>query len=191
MRWVQEIVSITSTTVSPVDIQVEGSVFSAAGFISHNSDVKLIEYGAFGIVPVASKVAPYTEFDAMSMNPDTKQHALFLANSANDWYKYIARLIENPGIRMAMAQQIQRYVWENRGIEHMANQLEEIIEDVRAGKRHKPRLSNSIEDILSGKIEMREPVHSLNISFLNNLTSQQAKKLHEQFTRQQLSTASR
>jgi hypothetical protein len=36
MAWAQEIVSIEHCTVDPVDLQVEGEVFAAAGFVSHS-----------------------------------------------------------------------------------------------------------------------------------------------------------
>jgi LAGLIDADG-like domain len=54
--WSKEIASIDPYTVDPIDIQVEGEVFVLAGFVSHNSRTKAIEYGSRGIPTIGSAV---------------------------------------------------------------------------------------------------------------------------------------
>lgn len=62
MQWRQEIISIDECEIKPVDIQVEGELFAAAGFVSHNSAIKLIEYGSSGIPFIATNFGPYKEY---------------------------------------------------------------------------------------------------------------------------------
>ncbi len=59
MLWEDEIVSIEEIEVLPVDIMVEGEVFSAAGLTSHNSNLRLIEANALGIPVIATDWGPY------------------------------------------------------------------------------------------------------------------------------------
>lgn len=58
-RWLEKVVSVEEVTVKPVDIQVVGEVFAAAGFVSHNSAIKGLEYAANGIPFVASPTPEY------------------------------------------------------------------------------------------------------------------------------------
>jgi glycosyltransferase involved in cell wall biosynthesis len=125
------------------------------------SDIKLVEYGAFGIVPVASDVEPYALFEAEGR--PRGQKLAFLARSEADWYRHLKRLVEDPQLRHDVASAAQAYVWHSRGIEHMAQQLEQIIGGLLTGDAHYP--------------QRPEPIHSLNIPFLNNLTSKQATEL--------------
>lgn len=62
MTWTREVVSAEPCFVTPIDIQVEGSVFIAAGFVSHNSYLKALDAAARGIPVVASDIEPYREF---------------------------------------------------------------------------------------------------------------------------------
>jgi hypothetical protein len=48
------VVSIEPVEINPVDIQVEGSEFIAAGFVSHNSHLKALEFSAAGAFVLAS-----------------------------------------------------------------------------------------------------------------------------------------
>lgn len=53
-RWFEEVVSMQPCTVDPVDIQVDGEVFAAAGFVSHNCDVEGAEYATLDACPIGS-----------------------------------------------------------------------------------------------------------------------------------------
>lgn len=49
-----EIVSISQVAIDPCDLQVEGEAFSAAGLLSHNSDLRWMEASALGLPCIAS-----------------------------------------------------------------------------------------------------------------------------------------
>jgi intein/homing endonuclease len=54
-----EIAVIRPCLVQPVDLQVEGEEFAAAGIVSHNSWLKGLEYAALGVPFVASDLPEY------------------------------------------------------------------------------------------------------------------------------------
>jgi glycosyltransferase involved in cell wall biosynthesis len=54
IQWQDMVVSIEPVEINPVDIQVEGSEFIAAGFVSHNSHLKALEFSAAGAFVLAS-----------------------------------------------------------------------------------------------------------------------------------------
>jgi hypothetical protein len=71
-------------------------------------------------------------------------------------------LIEDPELRLEMGKAGQAYVWNQRGVTHMTDIVEGIVQDLLLGKGHVPKKA--------------EPVHSLPVSYMNHLTS---KQLHE------------
>jgi glycosyltransferase involved in cell wall biosynthesis len=124
-------------------------------FNKAKSSIKILEAMAWGIVPVASDVEPYhLELHQTKMG--------FLAKNERDWIKYLSRLIEDPELRLEMGKAGQAYVWNQRGVTHMTDIVEGIVQDLLLGKGHVPKKA--------------EPVHSLPVSYMNHLTS---KQLHE------------
>jgi len=137
------------------------------------SDIKLVEYGAFGIVGVASDVEPYTLY-AKEAEGDHK--AVFLCKSERDWEKYLRRLITEPGLLDSMGRQAQKYVWQKRGIANMADAIEQVIGGLLAGHGHTPRMVTQVNPDGSEIKVPQPPVHSLNVPYLNNQTSKQASE---------------
>lgn len=96
MKWAQEVVSVQPCMVTPVDIQVDGSVFAAAGFVSHNSALKGLEYAACGVPFVASPREEYVRLH--------ERHGLgLLARRPRDWYRHLRALVDSPGMRQDMS----------------------------------------------------------------------------------------
>lgn len=97
MSWVDTIDSIEHVTVNPVDIQVFGQVFAAAGFVSHNSWLKPIEYSALGIPWIAS---PRTEYARLH-----REGAGLLAKRPRDWERLCRELASDPVRRKEMSEE--------------------------------------------------------------------------------------
>lgn len=107
MVWSDEIVSIEACMVDPVDIQVEGEVFVLAGFVSHNSRLKLLEASAVGVPWVASPRAEYRRFHQESGG------AGILVDNRKDWYKAVKQLMDDASMRQELGE---------RGRQHMQGQ---------------------------------------------------------------------
>jgi len=95
MSWSKTVMSVEPCVVTPVDIQVEGSIFIAAGFVSHNSAIAAMEYAAFGIPTIASYSEAYRDFIV-----DGKTG--YLIRRKSDWAKRIAELVNDHEAREAM-----------------------------------------------------------------------------------------
>jgi hypothetical protein len=65
-----------------------------------------------------------------------------------------------------MGRNIQQHSLNYRGVGVMVDQVEQVVESVLAGKGHKPIKA--------------EPVHSLNVPYLRNLTAKKATELMQQ-----------
>jgi hypothetical protein len=86
-----QITSIEEVELTPYNIQVAGEKFVAGGIATLNSNLKVLEYGAWGIPCVASKIPPYVT---------TIRNG---KNGFNDiTYENIAYLIENESERKRM-----------------------------------------------------------------------------------------
>jgi hypothetical protein len=92
IRWADQIELIEPCQVSPVDIQVEGEAYSAAGIHSHNSAIKVIEYGARGIPVVASDCPAYREVIDHGVNG-------FLVRYDHEWLRYLSELASDDALR--------------------------------------------------------------------------------------------
>lgn len=103
MEWFDEVASIEPCDVSPVDIQVEGEIFSLAGFVSHNSRLKVIEASAAGIPWVASPRQEYRRFHKES-------GAGLLADTPKDWYKNIKQLLDDEPLRKELGERGREYM---------------------------------------------------------------------------------
>lgn len=97
MQWEQEVTAVEPCWLVPIDLQVEGEVFAAAGFVSHNSHIKALEYAARGIPVVASDEQPYREF---VRHGETG----FLAKQPYQFGRYLRDLVNDPQMRTEMGQ---------------------------------------------------------------------------------------
>lgn len=128
MTWTDEILSITPSLLSPVDIQVEGQVFAAAGFVSHNSWLKMAEMAAVGVPCVGSPRAEYSRLHKMGVG--------WLAKDQKDWYRKLKTLATNEQARYELAAQ-GREVMASMTIEANAWKLAEIWQEaVRLERGH-------------------------------------------------------
>ncbi|MGW0582621.1 LAGLIDADG family homing endonuclease [Streptomyces sp. NPDC002920] len=92
--WDDEIVSIKDRFVTPVDIQVEGSEYSAIGIVSHNSKfaTKFLESSVLGIPLIASDIEPYRRLIRHGENG-------FLVRYEHEWGRLLKRLVDDPELR--------------------------------------------------------------------------------------------
>lgn len=104
--WEQEIVSIEPCFLTPVDLQVEGSVFSAAGMVSHNSDCKAIENMARGAVTIASDTAPYA--------PVIHGETGYKVRREHEWGRVLQRVYDDPEDALRIRRNGLEYVRNHR-----------------------------------------------------------------------------
>lgn len=95
MSWSRPVVSIEPCMVDPVDIQVEGGVFVLAGFVSHNSNLRVLELAALGIPVVTSEYGPYEDF----VRPGETG---FLVRRDHEWGTYLRELAGDRELREEM-----------------------------------------------------------------------------------------
>lgn len=96
INWSDEIISVEHADVCPVDIQVEGEAFALAGILSHNSNIKAVEYASRGIVPVATDCEIYRSFIRHGENG-------FLVKAEHEWLHYMSILASDDTLREQMA----------------------------------------------------------------------------------------
>jgi LAGLIDADG-like domain/Glycosyl transferases group 1 len=95
MVWSRAVTSVEPCMVTPVDIQVEGSTFVLAGFVSHNSSIKALEYAGLGIPVVASDCEPYRQFVIDGVTG-------FLVRREHEWSRRLRELVNDAGMREEM-----------------------------------------------------------------------------------------
>jgi hypothetical protein len=95
ITWSRLVALVQPCMVTPVDIQVEGSTFVLAGFVSHNSHLKAMEYGALGIPVVASAGDAYGWY---------VEHGVtgFLVKHDHEWGRYLRALVNDEAMRAEM-----------------------------------------------------------------------------------------
>lgn len=84
MSWECEVASIKPCEIVPIDIQVDGEVFALAGFTSHNSPIKAVEFAASRTPVVAS--------------PTVYEHAMSgvdIARTTDDWVYALLNLVDD------------------------------------------------------------------------------------------------
>lgn len=96
MNWAPKVIGVNPCMVTPVDLQVEGHEYMAAGFVSHNSWLKPLELSALGIPWVASPRAEYTRLHTMGAGA--------LADTPRRWYRELRRLMDNEALRAERAE---------------------------------------------------------------------------------------
>lgn len=89
MSWTDTVASIEGCWVTPVDIQVDGEQFCAAGFLSHNSHVNALEGALAGAMPVCSNVPAYQGFVTPGVD------GFLLPNAPDAWWKILRDLVED------------------------------------------------------------------------------------------------
>ncbi|HYT46479.1 MAG TPA: LAGLIDADG family homing endonuclease, partial [Methylomirabilota bacterium] len=135
ISWEDVIVSIDDEKLAPVDIQVEGEVFIAEGFVSHNSDLKPIEYGARHVPYVASKLAPYVR-----LHQETNGQGGYIADSQEEWIQAISKLVEDEEDRKNKAEFMFEYVKNERSGTVNAWRWAEAFREVKSARANTPNL---------------------------------------------------
>ena len=78
--------------MNPVDIQVDEQEFIAAGLVSHNSDIKGLEYSAMALPFVAQSIDSYDELHKTGVGR--------VAKNAVEWTRHL-RALRSPEVRAA------------------------------------------------------------------------------------------
>lgn len=172
IAWEDKVASIEGCTVTPVDIQVDGSVFTAAGFVSHNSNLKLLEYGINTTCAIAQDIYPYC-----TTIENQREGLLVKKHDESSWYEAIKWAIENPVERRDMARRLRDLVYDKYTIDKVIIKHEEIYEKILKDKFN-PRVPKKIYplDITDsrdrfgdmiyreggGKIELPQPQQRVN-----------------------------
>ena len=103
--------------------QLDGEIFSAAGFKSHNSYIKLIEYGITKIPFVATDYGPYAQY----VRENKIGQVGFLADNNSQWKRALKSLIEDKSLREKIANNNYKNVIEyhtvNKGISQWVDAL--------------------------------------------------------------------
>jgi hypothetical protein len=87
MEWADRVAAVEPGWVEPVDLQVNGETFAAAGFLSHNSGIKGMEYVASGIPYVAAALPEYRWL--------ADEHGIGrVAERARDWRRHLEALLD-------------------------------------------------------------------------------------------------
>lgn len=123
MTYEKKVVDIQPCFIEcPVDIEVEGSVFIAAGMVSHNSYIKGLEYAASGIPFVAQDLDAYRQLRS--------EYGIGLtAAKPADWIKLLKRMKE-PGFRAEHGAINRERVWQRDlavGVKEMADALASVL----------------------------------------------------------------
>jgi hypothetical protein len=103
-----EIVSISTCWLQPIDVQVDGEVFLVNGLVSHNSWLKVAELAACGVPVVASPRVEYSRLRKLGVG--------WLARNPSEWRAKLRILTSSEAERVELAQR-GRAVMQNWTIE--------------------------------------------------------------------------
>lgn len=120
MSYEKKVVDIQPCFVEcPVDIEVEGSVFIAAGMVSHNSNIKGLEYAAAGIPFVASPLPEYVRLrDQFGIGR--------IASNSKEWQDHIEELLD-PAVRFDEATRQRDAVQTHFHVKAMAKDFDGVV----------------------------------------------------------------
>lgn len=96
MNWAPKVTDVKPCMVTPVDLQVEGHEYMAAGFVSHNSWLKPLEMSALGVPWVASPRVEYARLHNLGAGT--------LADTPRRWYRELRRLVDSEALRTERAE---------------------------------------------------------------------------------------
>lgn len=125
---------ISRVNLNPIDIQVQGELFVANGIITHNSNLRILEWSAKRIPGVFSVSAAYSTTIRNGVNG-------FTASSKDEWIDKASYLIENEDARRQMGDvgyQMVRDHFDQANIVHEWVKAWKGIQDVVVGKRVPP-----------------------------------------------------
>lgn len=132
LNWAPKVTEVKPCMVTPVDIQVEGSEYIAAGFVSHNSWLKPLEMCAAGVPWVASPRAEYRRLHAMG--------AGVLADRPRVWYRELKRLRESAAMRQELSEAGRAVAAQLRMRDHFWRWQEAWVKAVELDRATPPRL---------------------------------------------------
>lgn len=93
--WADEVITVEPCWLEPVDLQVAGGVFAAAGFLSHNSALKSLETAACGAVPLVSPTPDNARLIGLGIG--------LAATKPKEWERRLRRLVTEHGYRADLA----------------------------------------------------------------------------------------
>ena len=126
VTWSRAVLSVEPCTVTPVDIQVEGSTFVLAGFVSHNSHLKALDAAARGVPIVAQDLPPYRDF---VRDGETG----YLVRTEREWEDRLHELINDEAARAEMGAKAKAVAAEWTIQKHWTD-WQSAYEDVAAGR---------------------------------------------------------
>jgi intein/homing endonuclease len=92
--WSDSVVSIQKSVADVFDITVPGpNYYLANGFVSHNSNLKILEMMALKAFPVCSRWDAYEDDLDPELNDDTT-HGLLVGYERGDWYRAMNEALE-------------------------------------------------------------------------------------------------
>jgi len=174
VEWKDKIVSIKKCSLNPVDIQVEGSVFAAAGLLSHNSDIKILEYNYLGIPAVCSKVENY-------IKAQQDGAAVMIAKNPGQWIRHLNKLIRDDSFRKEMSLKGKKWA-SHRWLQDNIGMWMEVFQNVMKGyktayeifgKQSEPEGVEDKEDMQKILKEGREIVDEKEMNEMISLWEQQ------------------
>ncbi len=95
--WNDSIVAVRDVFIESMDVQVDGSVLSVAGIVSHNSWLKVLEYSALGVPWIASPRDEYRRAHAES-------GAGLLAERPKHWLRAARELLSSEARRRELSE---------------------------------------------------------------------------------------
>jgi hypothetical protein len=114
-RWIQ--------SEGPFDIGLAPLIDSE--FNKYKSDIKCLDYLAIGVLPMVSKVAPYS-------NQDLDKFIFRISNKEEDWLQSLEKIISNPAKfrrdRLKVLEKGQNYIWQKRSSEITAKKIANLLE---------------------------------------------------------------
>jgi glycosyltransferase involved in cell wall biosynthesis/2-polyprenyl-3-methyl-5-hydroxy-6-metoxy-1,4-benzoquinol methylase len=123
-------------------------------FTESKSDLKYFEAAALGVPTVASDIAPYQESIRHGENG-------YLCQTEDDWYRCLARLIEEPDLRGEMGSQARKDVFEKCTTRRSAANLIGVVREIAHSR---PWKSNNL---LSVVFILRAPIAQVGGGYKN------------------------
>ena len=128
--WEDEVKYIKENMSEVYDFCIpDGHYYLANGFISHNSNLRWLEYSALKIPTIASKVEPFKRSITDGIN------GILVDYDSDEWIQAISELIEDKAKREDMGQTAYKTVKKDYNTEKIAGDYLNLLKDFVGGKK--------------------------------------------------------